>query len=340
MNRTYVKKALAVAVILLFIGMSVVPSTAVQELREKPLPINFDGNSLYVGGSGPNNYTTIQDAIDDASDGDTVFVYSGSYHEYIGIISKSISIIGENKNSTIIDFDKPGALVLFRDSHNCYFSGFTLLNVFNEYHGDNNLVRLMESSNNVLSDCILSFHQTEDMFRDSDAIYLEVTSDNNVIANNHLSEPESVRDCIGINIQSINNEICGNFISNYYHGIHIENNENNISDNYITQSLWGVYVKSGYNNTINNNDIVFNEWHGMVIYSSGQRISGNDISYNGLGYVDEGGIKIWFDANENIIENNIISYNNGSGIYYLESYDNYITKNNFINNRADVRFEV
>jgi hypothetical protein len=38
------------------------------------------GNWLYVGGSGPGNYTKIQDAIDNASNGDTVFVFNGTYY--------------------------------------------------------------------------------------------------------------------------------------------------------------------------------------------------------------------------------------------------------------------
>ena len=42
------------------------------------MPISND-NTLYVGGSGEGNYTKIQDAIDDASDGDIVFVYNGTY---------------------------------------------------------------------------------------------------------------------------------------------------------------------------------------------------------------------------------------------------------------------
>ncbi|RLF47412.1 MAG: hypothetical protein DRN10_03875, partial [Thermoplasmata archaeon] len=42
---------------------------------------NTNGNILYVGGSGPNNYTSITEALGDASNGDTIFVYPGTYHE-------------------------------------------------------------------------------------------------------------------------------------------------------------------------------------------------------------------------------------------------------------------
>ncbi|HID25219.1 MAG TPA: hypothetical protein EYP23_01965 [Thermoplasmata archaeon] len=41
-----------------------------------PMDVKTDGNGiLYVGGSGLGNYISIQQAIDDASDSDTVFVY-------------------------------------------------------------------------------------------------------------------------------------------------------------------------------------------------------------------------------------------------------------------------
>ena len=36
---------------------------------------NLYGNILYVGGSGPGNFTSIQDAVNNASEGDTVFVF-------------------------------------------------------------------------------------------------------------------------------------------------------------------------------------------------------------------------------------------------------------------------
>ena len=64
------KKLLVVGIILLLVGVSI-PSTG--RVMEQPSTVSSDGNTLYVGGSGEGNYTRIQDAINDASDGDTVF---------------------------------------------------------------------------------------------------------------------------------------------------------------------------------------------------------------------------------------------------------------------------
>ena len=66
------RKWLAVGIILLFIGTAIIPSSG-QNIEKSSSASR--GNWLYVGGSGPGNYTKIQDAIDNASDGDTLFVY-------------------------------------------------------------------------------------------------------------------------------------------------------------------------------------------------------------------------------------------------------------------------
>ena len=44
----------------------------------------------------------IQNLIDEASDGDTIYIPSGTYYENI-VIDKSISLIGEDKDTTVID---------------------------------------------------------------------------------------------------------------------------------------------------------------------------------------------------------------------------------------------
>jgi len=90
------------------------------------------GDTLYVGGSGPGNYSSIQEAIDDASDGDTVFVYdySSPYVENL-IVDKSISLIGEDKHMTVIDGnenEEGEADVIHIKADGVIVQGFTIQN--------------------------------------------------------------------------------------------------------------------------------------------------------------------------------------------------------------------
>jgi parallel beta-helix repeat protein len=121
------RKWLAVGIILLFVGTSIIPATA-QNIEKQ----SSRGNWLYVGGSGPGNYSVIQEAVDNASDGDTVFVYHGTYNQnpYSSTcvnIFKSISLIGEDKNTTIINGIRKWDVVrVLTDRVN--ISGFTIQN--------------------------------------------------------------------------------------------------------------------------------------------------------------------------------------------------------------------
>jgi parallel beta-helix repeat protein len=86
------------------------------------------GNILYVGGSGSGNYSKIQDAIDNASDGDTVFVYDDSSPYYENVrVNKSINLIGENRETTVIDGGGSGDVVCIV-ANGVNISGFTIQN--------------------------------------------------------------------------------------------------------------------------------------------------------------------------------------------------------------------
>ena len=50
----------------------------------------------------PDDYSTITDAVNHASDGDVVFVKNGIYNESL-VIDKSISLVGEDVKNTIIE---------------------------------------------------------------------------------------------------------------------------------------------------------------------------------------------------------------------------------------------
>ena len=50
----------------------------------------------------PDDYSTIQQAVNAAVDGDTVHVRAGTYIEDVLILNKSISLIGESAQNTTI----------------------------------------------------------------------------------------------------------------------------------------------------------------------------------------------------------------------------------------------
>jgi parallel beta-helix repeat protein len=83
-----------------------------------------NGNLFYVGGSGNGNYSTIQDAINASSDEDTIFVYKGTYNETLEV-NKSISLIGQNKENTIISGKHKMDVIAIKAS-NVSISGFTI----------------------------------------------------------------------------------------------------------------------------------------------------------------------------------------------------------------------
>jgi subtilisin family serine protease len=63
--------------------------------------INNDKTTVYVDDDGPADYKTIGEAANNTGYGDKIFVYNGTYYEN-AFIDESISLIGENKNTTII----------------------------------------------------------------------------------------------------------------------------------------------------------------------------------------------------------------------------------------------
>jgi hypothetical protein len=119
------RKCLVIGIILLFVGTGIIP--AIAQDTAKPLPTSR-GDWLYVGGSGSGNYTRIQDAINDATTGETIFVYDDSspYYENI-VIEKSITLRGENRATTVILGDESADDIIVNISaDDVSISGFTI----------------------------------------------------------------------------------------------------------------------------------------------------------------------------------------------------------------------
>ncbi|MDG1798983.1 MAG: hypothetical protein P8H35_10495, partial [Flavobacteriales bacterium] len=74
----------------------------------------------------PSEYATIQLAIDAATNGDTVYVSNGTYVENINYNNKDLYLLGENRDSTIIDGNQNGSVVTMNG--NSVINGFTVQN--------------------------------------------------------------------------------------------------------------------------------------------------------------------------------------------------------------------
>ncbi len=149
------KKGMILVVICLFMGAGVISSVTGDN--------SSFGNTIYVDddntdgpwdGTQEHPYNYIQNGVDAASNGDTVFVHSGTYYEHHIIIDKKISLVGEDKNSTVINaVGEYKGIEIYHDD--VVVKGFTIGN--NSYKFDwwyNSLMEVKSSKNVIIENNI------------------------------------------------------------------------------------------------------------------------------------------------------------------------------------------
>jgi len=267
------KGVFCVLVCLLMILTTVVPASATTLSEKISHPLKM-GKVLYVGGSGPNNYTKIQDAINDAANGDVVFVYDDSspYFEALQI-NRSISLIGEEKRTTIIDvrtIKNTSALNISADG--VVVQGFTIQNTTN-------------------------------------AAGIFITADNVLLKENIIKN-----NCLGIQVGGRINRtlyvanhiiIEDNDITNNKGGISLDHgNYSTISHNHISVNEEGIALQNCNSNLITLNEITENDGAGIfLLETTNNSILQNNITGNHDGFD-------LFDSSKNSIQQNNI-YKNG-----------------------------
>lgn len=92
----------------------------------------------------PLNFTSIQAAVNYATSGDTVIVASGTYQENL-VLNKSIAIVGEDRNTTIIDGSNAQTVISI-ESDNVTVQDLT---VTKSLHGPNDLGISVENAAGV-----------------------------------------------------------------------------------------------------------------------------------------------------------------------------------------------
>ncbi len=252
----------------------------------------FQENIIIVDDEGDGDYISIQNAVDNASEGDTIYVYSGWYEETH--IDKNVDLIGldeeldsgDDHNYPTIDGNEYEDHCLYiQDVDNCQIRGFTM------HKGDYG-VWLGNVSFTTISD-ICFFVCAEGIRLDG----LDADrSNNNIIENN------SFLTCYS----GITSEISSGNVIRY---------------NEFTNNRYGVDLSGGHNNIICNNYFNLNGERSIDIYESAICIFGmeNTTINNNLFEENYQGICV-FSSSNTTIKNNNFKKNTGKNAYAVFTF--------------------
>ncbi len=309
MKNNFIKKGLVFIIIILFIGTNASASNFNFDNEFKSLK---NGNIFYVGGSGPGNYTIIQDAVDNASDGDTVFVYDDSspYFENV-LINKSMRLIGEEKSTTCIDAKENGTVIEI-NADNVSVKDFSIQHSGKDYNAGINLFgNNCNVSNNIIinnrygmrirytNNNIINGNEIRDNSRDGIQLYY---TNNSTIQNNIISRIDGYT--IGIDsVYCNNNKIYNNTVNKTYHGMYISATTNSTIDaNRVTGCRWKAIILADAPDNIIKNNFLRQYIHSnyacdITLLNSPRCIVENNTLYSGL-LID--------DSYPNIIIDNLV----------------------------------
>jgi parallel beta-helix repeat protein len=305
--------------------------------------ITYTGKTIYVDDNntdGPWNgtlehpYRYINDATKNSSDGDTIFVFNGTYNEHVHVPT-SVHLIGENKNTTIIDGGGVDSSTIAFDAYYIYLSGFTIrdcgdwsdnggiwiTDAWSHHSGYNTITNNIICNNKNYG--ILAYQSsyniiTNNVFKDNHGgIDFGSISEHNVIAlnifiNNTISMwgcPEYTnisenyfRDT-GIGLaRGDNNEIRDNYFENNCF-ISISDTKVCLVQNNIVISSKGSQLKIITSSDVTIKDNNLSSFDGITISSSSNFvIRNNSVGLNGIS-ITGGKIGYW---NSHIIENNYV----------------------------------
>ena len=250
--------------------------------------INISADSqeydFVVDKSGNADFTSIQQAIDNARPGSTVYVKSGEYKEIIQI-KKSLSLVGEDKESTLINpISEKNKYAIYVGASNVFVSGFTVTNeapglysqgikISSEYTTINNcniydtaVGIAIWTKHNTIDSCVLKGCKDEGIallgskknpcnyntisncifYENCDAIELQYSSENTISNCEIYENTHSGIDAIASNNNKNTISNC-NIYSNDVHGIYLSSSkENKIIDCEIEDNLDGDVVMNKY----------------------------------------------------------------------------------------------
>jgi parallel beta-helix repeat protein len=302
-----VSKSIALVLVALFLtSLVVLPPTTVKA-QSKTIVV-------------PDDYPTIQAAIGNASQGDTILVKSGTYYETL-VINKPLFLIGESQETTFIDANNATENIIYINASYVSIENFTISNnkgyPYSVTEPDGIRAEYFSSHINITNNTISSIQY-------GNGISLQYGSENTIVGNKITScggtgiYVEGGNDCsiIDNNIvnngfgtllsdASGNNTIIGNYFGNstYNYGLQLDNDcsNNTVVDNTFAFNQYGLALEPPSSNTFYHNNFIQNtiqallfgrnsDWAGLVNYwDDGKEgncwsdYHGKEIDHTGIG---------------------------------------------------------
>ena len=206
-------------------------------------------NVIVIEGKG--EYSSIQNAIDNSTKGDTIFVYDGSYYETI-VVNKSIKLIGAGKEKPILIYDKNiDGNIINVNANNCKIEGFKLIYDINQSESKLTVtgISISSSKNKILNNTILNAKYGIQI----------LNSEENIISYNNF---KNNTDGIEAHKDYYNNISYNNFSNNTRFGLYLgyESQHNKVSFNSFYNNDEAILLskETTFSNEISSNTLINN----------------------------------------------------------------------------------
>jgi parallel beta-helix repeat protein len=289
-------------------------------------PVKLEQLTWTVDGDGSADFNKIQEAINAAKPGDTIYVKTGTYYENV-VVNKTVLLVGQDRDTTIIDSNGTGD-TLRVVANNVTVTGFTI-------QGSTNYGLILAGTKNsfIYGNLVKNNHWG----------FFSRGSSNTIVENNTV-----VNNTAGIQINDSNEfflrnnnitrnkynfGVWGEPLSSFIHDIDTSNRVDkkpiyyfvNERDKNVPPDAGFVAVVNSTNITVNGLTLTNNSAGVLFAYTTQSRIE--DVSVAGNAY----GIELTF-SDGNIVRENTVTSCDVQGIPLYYSKNNTVSLNVLANN--------
>ncbi|MCC4767371.1 hypothetical protein FXW07_12255 [Methanosarcina sp. DH1] len=267
------------------------------------------------------DYISIQDAIKNATAGDTVLVFPGNYTENVYVDKELIiSSLSGNPLDTVVKAANSEDDVFTIVSDNVTIRGFSITGAGIDQYGDDKAGIYFEGTNNSVT-------MENNVYSNGYGIFLHDSY------NNTLTDNSAYMSGIGgiFLWNSSYNRLYNNYINTTNHeGIYLyelsNNNELNNNTVNFTDSGSGIALSLSYNNTLTSNTVLNSNSGFLLTESNLNSLISNVANSNNWNGID------FQESNSNTLRNNTANFNKNNGIFLIKSNNNRLDYNNASNN--------